>query len=88
MGDVGTGSAGRPDGGRTALERRALDLDTSMSELVRNAISSGCGTPTALATASIGHRGESGSEPQTKPQLNEPRLRQHPKRESRRVCER
>ena len=31
-----------------------------MGELIRNAISSGLWDPTALATASIEHRGESG----------------------------
>ncbi|WP_310772164.1 hypothetical protein [Mycobacterium sp. Z3061] len=45
---------------RTALKRRALDLDTTMGDLVRGAISSGLQSPGALAGASLVHRGTSG----------------------------
>jgi hypothetical protein len=45
---------------RTDLKRRALDLDTSMGDLIRAAISSGLRNPEALAAASMKHRGESG----------------------------
>jgi hypothetical protein len=45
---------------RTALKRRALDLDTTMGELVRTAISSGLQEPAALAAASMEQRGASG----------------------------
>jgi hypothetical protein len=45
---------------RTALKRRALDLDTTMGDLIRAAISSGLQDPAALAGASMVHRGESG----------------------------
>jgi predicted DNA-binding ribbon-helix-helix protein len=41
---------------RTSLKRRALDRDTTMSELIREAIRSGLQDPTALAAASIQHR--------------------------------
>ena len=41
---------------RTALKRRALDLDTTMGQLIRAAISSGLQDPAALATASMEHR--------------------------------
>ncbi len=45
---------------RTALKRRALDLDTTMGDLIRAAISSGLQDPAVLARASMVHRGESG----------------------------
>jgi hypothetical protein len=45
---------------RTALKRRALDRDTTMSELIRAAISSGLQDPAALAGASMKHRRTSG----------------------------
>jgi hypothetical protein len=65
MGDVGDRIGMQTwVGGCTALKRRALDLDTSMGELIRNA-SSGLRDPTALATASIEHRGGSGGVPAT-----------------------
>ena len=41
---------------RTALKRRALDLDTTMGELIRAAIRSGLQDPAALAAASMEHR--------------------------------
>ena len=44
MGDVGDRIGMQTGGGRTALKRRALDLDTSMGELIRNVISRGCGS--------------------------------------------
>ncbi len=45
---------------RTALKRRALDLDTTMGDLIRAAIRSGLQDPAALAGASMVHRGASG----------------------------
>jgi len=45
---------------RTALKRCALDLDTSMGELIRAAISSALRDPAGLAAASMERRGESG----------------------------
>jgi hypothetical protein len=45
---------------RTALKRRALDLDTTMGDLIRAAISSGLQYPAGLAAASMERRGESG----------------------------
>ena len=45
---------------RTALKRRALDLETTMGELIRVAISSSLQAPSGLAAASMEHRGESG----------------------------
>jgi len=45
---------------RTALKRRALDLDTTMGDLIRAAISSGLQDPAALAGASMVHRGAGG----------------------------
>lgn len=46
---------------RTSLKRRALDRDTTMSELIRAAISSGLqDDPVALAGASMEHRRASG----------------------------
>ena len=45
---------------RTALKRRALDLDTSMGELIRAAVSSGLQDPAALAAASMERRRASG----------------------------
>ncbi|OBK16095.1 hypothetical protein [Mycobacterium asiaticum] len=45
---------------RTGLKRRALDLDTTMGELIRNAIDAGLQDPAALARASMSHRGISG----------------------------
>ncbi|OBK26307.1 hypothetical protein A5634_24965 [Mycobacterium asiaticum] len=45
---------------RIALKRRALDLETTMGELIRVAINSGLQDPAALARASMLHRGVSG----------------------------
>lgn len=45
-----------PPAMRTGLKRRALDQDTTMSELIRAAISSGLQDPAALAGASLQHR--------------------------------
>ena len=45
---------------RTDLKRRALDLDTTMGDLIRAAISSALPDPRGLAAASMEHRGESG----------------------------
>jgi hypothetical protein len=45
---------------RTALKRHALDLDTTMGDLIRAAISSALRDPTGLAAASMERRGESG----------------------------
>jgi predicted DNA-binding ribbon-helix-helix protein len=45
-----------PPAMRTALKRRALDRDTTMSKLIRAAISSGLQDPAALAGASMEHR--------------------------------
>jgi len=41
---------------RTALKRRALDLDTTMGELIRAAVSSGLQDPAALAAGSMERR--------------------------------
>ncbi|MBV8347326.1 MAG: hypothetical protein JOZ49_07285 [Mycolicibacterium sp.] len=41
---------------RTGLKRRALDADTTMTELIRAAISAGLQDAAALATASMAHR--------------------------------
>lgn len=49
-----------PPAMRTALKRRALDRDTTMSELIRTAVSSGLQDPAALASASMHHRRTSG----------------------------
>jgi hypothetical protein len=45
---------------RIALKRHALDLDTTMGDLIRAAISSALRDPSGLAAASMGRRGESG----------------------------
>ena len=45
---------------RTALKRRALDLETTMGELIRAAINSALQKPAVLAAASVEHRGASG----------------------------
>ncbi|MGA9679535.1 MAG: hypothetical protein WBR28_31140 [Mycobacterium sp.] len=45
---------------RTGLKRRALDLDTTMGDLVRAAINSALWDPATLAAASMEHRGEGG----------------------------
>ena len=45
---------------RTALKRRALDLETTMGELIRAAIISALREPVVLAAASVEHRGASG----------------------------
>ncbi|GFG80847.1 hypothetical protein [Mycobacterium paragordonae] len=45
---------------RSSLKRRALELDTTMGDLIRAAISAGLQDPEALARASMAHRGESG----------------------------
>jgi hypothetical protein len=45
---------------RTALKRHALDLDTTMGDLIRAAISSALRDPRGLAAASMEHRGGSG----------------------------
>ena len=45
---------------RTGLKRRALDLETTMGELIRVAISSSLQVPSGLAAASMEHRGASG----------------------------
>jgi predicted DNA-binding ribbon-helix-helix protein len=41
---------------RTGLKRRALDADTTMTELIRAAISAGLQDAAGLATASMAHR--------------------------------
>ncbi len=45
---------------RTALRRRALDLETTMGDLIRAAISSALQDPSGLAAASMEQRGASG----------------------------
>jgi hypothetical protein len=45
---------------RIALKRRAVDLDTTMGDLIRAAISWGLQYPAGLAAASMERRGESG----------------------------
>jgi hypothetical protein len=45
---------------RTALKRRALDLDTTMGDVIRAAINSALQNPSGLAAASMVHRGASG----------------------------
>ncbi|MGO9506157.1 MAG: hypothetical protein ACLPXZ_02025 [Mycobacterium sp.] len=45
---------------RTALKRRALDLDTTMGDVIRAAIRSRLQDPAALAGASMVHRGAGG----------------------------
>ena len=45
---------------RTALKRRALDLETTMGDLIRVAINSALLSPAVLAAASMEHRGASG----------------------------
>ena len=45
-----------PPAMRTGLKRRALDRDTTMSELIRAAIRSGLQNPAELAGASMEHR--------------------------------
>ena len=49
-----------PPATRTALRRRALDLDTTMGDLIRAAISSALQAPMGLAAASMEQRGASG----------------------------
>jgi hypothetical protein len=49
-----------PPATRTALKRRALDLDSTMGDLIRAAISSALQAPRGLAAASIEQRGASG----------------------------
>jgi hypothetical protein len=45
---------------RTALKRRALDLETTMGELIRAAVNAALQNPSGLAAASAEHRGTSG----------------------------
>jgi hypothetical protein len=45
-----------PSSLRTGLKRRALDADTTMTELIRAAISAGLHDAAALAAASLAHR--------------------------------
>lgn len=45
-----------PSSVRTGLKRRALDADTTMTELIRAAISAGLQDAAGLATASMAHR--------------------------------
>lgn len=45
---------------RTGLKRRALDANTTMTELIRTAISSGLQNEAGLAAASVQHRRASG----------------------------
>jgi predicted DNA-binding ribbon-helix-helix protein len=45
-----------PSSVRTGLKRRALDADTTMTELIRAAIITGLQDATGLAAASIAHR--------------------------------
>jgi len=45
---------------RTALKRRALDLESTMGDVIRVAIDSALQDPTGLAAASMERRGESG----------------------------
>jgi hypothetical protein len=45
-----------PPARRTALKRRALDADTTMSSLIRDAITAALASPEALAAASMQHR--------------------------------
>ena len=49
-----------PPATRTALKRRALDLDTTMGDLIRTAISHALQMPAVLAAASMQYRGASG----------------------------
>jgi hypothetical protein len=49
-----------PPATRTGLKRRALDLDTTMGDLIRAAISAALQMPTVLAAASMEQRGASG----------------------------
>jgi len=49
-----------PSATRTALKRRALDLNTTMGDLIRAAISSALQAPMGLAAASMEQRGASG----------------------------
>jgi hypothetical protein len=49
-----------PSATRTGLKRRALDLDTTMGDLIRAAISSALQMPAVLAAASMEQRGASG----------------------------
>jgi predicted DNA-binding ribbon-helix-helix protein len=45
-----------PSSVRTGLKRRALDADTTMTELIRAAINAGLQDAAGLATASMAHR--------------------------------
>jgi len=45
-----------PPSSRTGLKRRALDSDTTMTELIRGAISAGLQDTAGLAAASMQHR--------------------------------
>ena len=49
-----------PAATRTGLKRRALDLDTTMGDLIRAAISAALQMPAVLAAASMDQRGASG----------------------------
>ncbi len=49
-----------PPATRTGLKRRALDLDTTMGDLIRAAISAALEMPAVLAAASMEQRGASG----------------------------
>jgi hypothetical protein len=49
-----------PPATRTGLKRRALDLETTMGDLIRAAISSALQMPAVLAAASMEQRGASG----------------------------
>ena len=49
-----------PSSARTGLKRRALDADTTMTELIRAAISAGLQDAAGLAVASMAHRRVSG----------------------------
>jgi hypothetical protein len=49
-----------PSSLRTGLKRRALDADTTMTDLIRTAISAGLQDAAGLAAASIAHRRATG----------------------------
>ncbi|BBZ40882.1 hypothetical protein [Mycobacterium conspicuum] len=49
-----------PPATRTGLKRRALDLDTTMGDLIRAAINTALEMPAVLAAASMARRGLSG----------------------------
>lgn len=49
-----------PSSLRTGLKRRALDADTTMTDLIRAAISAGLQDAAGLAAASIAHRRATG----------------------------